>query len=566
MKRSNRSLNCSELELNVQQLYETIYGNDQSLLFNFTTFMLNFFPILFLMVGTIGNTLSFIILTSKKMRKTSTFCYLACLSLVDFAVIYTFSVNFILNQYFNIDIQIKSITLCRIFAFLVYFLPQYSAWILVLVSVDRVFKIIMCSGKLIWSMNPLRFNLFKNCHCNKIINRTDRLNASNPEKSKTNNKVHQLSKKRSFKHNLIKKWNTPKGSIISVSITGVILFIINIHFFVFQIHQYSGVEKINEFEKKLNLMDGEVRIKTFISNYIRNESEFKFRNIRDYYLRKRYEVNPIICSPEHSKRYWTFYRNYWVHIDTLINVFIPSTIMFISCLIICFTIRKSIIKFRRRSRLVYFNVLEIHQNQSKNKPENVLNRKKNEKNCKLPSKQIDCTSTISNTMSPNLSHSFNSIIKVKSATFKPKNNRENLKSDISIKRYSSVPTNIHLKFQEFKIKSRNNKSNYKKLCLFKKCITCNSKFTLQKSNNKKLLKKPDKIYILIILVAINFLFIILTAPIVLFLSLQAKSIHEIEDVKDKARLRLVKVICLFLMNANHVVNILIYGIKILCLD
>ena len=84
-----------------EELFKAINNKHHTFLYDLTTVLLNLFPVLFLIIGTIGNTLSFIILTSKKMRTNSTFCYLACLSLVDFGVIYTFSINFILNQYFN---------------------------------------------------------------------------------------------------------------------------------------------------------------------------------------------------------------------------------------------------------------------------------------------------------------------------------------------------------------------------------------------------------------------------------------------------------------------------------
>ena len=548
-----------------EELFKAINNKHHTFLYDLTTVLLNLFPVLFLIIGTIGNTLSFIILTSKKMRTNSTFCYLACLSLVDFGVIYTFSINFILNQYFNIDIQIKSASLCRIFAFLVYFLPQYSAWILVLVSVDRVFKIIMCSGRLIWSMKPTKFNIFKKCCNQKEVKMADKDVIFNKVgKSVKFEKVPDLSQKRSFKNTLIKKWNTPKGSIISVLITGVILFVLNFHFFVFQINQYTGVDKINEFKRRLRLMTSEESVRNYIEGYFRNESQIKIKNIKEYYLRKHYEINPIICSPENSERYWSFYRNYWVHIDTLTNVFVPSTIMFISCLIICFTIRKSIIKFRRRSRLVYFNVMEIYQKNGKTNDAQSLENgnKQNEKIFKLEPNRLDIPQTSYNsTTTDNSNSTFRMLKRKKSITSKPLPNPSNLKPIVSLKRYSSVPSNIHLKFQEFKMKttvieSKNNDTLLKN-CLIS--ILCNSK-CFQKTKNRTKLKKPDKIYILIILVAINFLFIILTAPIVLFLSLQTKPIHEIEDINLKIRLRFIKVICLFLMNGNHAVNILIYGI------
>jgi hypothetical protein len=101
--------------------------------------LLRIYPILFLFVGTIGNLLSVYVVLRSKLRRYSTFIYLAFLSIVDLIVLYTFSINFILHAWFNIDLQHVSLIACKIYSFSIYFFPQTSAWILTAVSIDRVF-------------------------------------------------------------------------------------------------------------------------------------------------------------------------------------------------------------------------------------------------------------------------------------------------------------------------------------------------------------------------------------------------------------------------------------------
>ena len=264
-------------------------------------------------------------------------------------------------------------------------------------------------------------------------------------------------------------------------------------------------------------------------------------------MMKTYEVNPIICSPENNKRYLKFYRNYWVHIDTLLNVFIPSIIMFISSLIICSTIRRSIIKFRRRSRLVSVfceNTLNVDVTGTISKTKSF--KQKTNKNL-----EVNSLSFVSPTVSLNSSIKIPKIRKI--AFTSPLINH----TKPSIKRFSSVPNNINVKYYQSACLEPGEIKKTKMNNFLKRCF--NFKIFLQKRKTKPPLRKPDKIYILIILVAINVLFIALTAPIVLYLSQQTRQIHEIENQELRISYRFIKTVCVCLMNANHAINILIYG-------
>ena len=50
--------------------------------------ILKIYPVLILILGSFGNLLSFCVLLRAAMRRYSTFCYLACLALIDLGVIH----------------------------------------------------------------------------------------------------------------------------------------------------------------------------------------------------------------------------------------------------------------------------------------------------------------------------------------------------------------------------------------------------------------------------------------------------------------------------------------------
>jgi MFS family permease len=95
------------------------------------------FAFICLLIGSIGNSLSFIVFTQKQLRTHSTFRYLAYLSIVDLIVLYLGLGNLILRDYFLIDIREKNLFLCKFHTFLTYVTTHLSSWILTIVSIDR---------------------------------------------------------------------------------------------------------------------------------------------------------------------------------------------------------------------------------------------------------------------------------------------------------------------------------------------------------------------------------------------------------------------------------------------
>lgn len=95
------------------------------------------FALVCLFVGSIGNSLSFIVFSQKQLRKHSTFRYLAYLSIVDLIVLYLGLGNIILRDFFSFDIRIQNLFLCKSHTFFTYVSTQLSSWILTIVSIDR---------------------------------------------------------------------------------------------------------------------------------------------------------------------------------------------------------------------------------------------------------------------------------------------------------------------------------------------------------------------------------------------------------------------------------------------
>jgi hypothetical protein len=255
------------------------------------------------------------------MRRYSTFCYLACLALVDIGVIITFCVNFISLYHFDYDIQNVSF-LCKLFAFCIYFLPQYSSWILVAVSIDRVI-----------SAKYLR---------------------------------------------LAKTWSKPRHSVLVTLLLGLFLAVLNSHFFLYdnnsvkqwssstgsyqqeQQQQHVMLNNDSLIERYLpsnaftrsdghfsvidSLADNEINEQGAVgrsqsaisyasftlssSQSVSRETTLQGQSDNSIGIQQKprpfFDVNVIHCSLENSLQYQRFYL-YWAWIDLAMNVFIPFT-------------------------------------------------------------------------------------------------------------------------------------------------------------------------------------------------------------------------------------------------
>ena len=273
-------------------------------IFTSIAIILKIYPVLMLIFGSLGNLLSFCVLLRANMRRYSTFCYLACLALVDLFVIITFCTNFISLYHFNNDIQNESFP-CKLFAFSIYFLPQYSSWILVAVSIDRVI-----------SAKYLR---------------------------------------------LAKTWSKPRHSVLVTLLLGLVLGILNSHFFLYdnnyikQQNQQKILPQHNQtaFDRILGpdpLLQPNTDTLSLMYNFpnvgsssLSYESYTPSSIQRDTTLQQQqqqqpfdagitiqqqetplFDVNIIYCSLEYSQDHTTLFH-YWIWIDLLMNVFLPFT-------------------------------------------------------------------------------------------------------------------------------------------------------------------------------------------------------------------------------------------------
>ena len=92
-----------------------------------------------LLFGTFTNILSLLVLSRKRMRKHSTYVYLAILSVIDLLALWLGITRDFLAHGFNI--HIRAWWLCKLHSFFFYYLLDMSSWILVAVSVDRFIAI-----------------------------------------------------------------------------------------------------------------------------------------------------------------------------------------------------------------------------------------------------------------------------------------------------------------------------------------------------------------------------------------------------------------------------------------
>ena len=93
-------------------------------------------------IGIIGNTLSILILSRKRMRKHTSAFYFTVLAVTDLLVLTVGLLRNFLVALMGYDpIRTYSQASCKIHTFLVYFLGQFSAWVLLSVTVERFISV-----------------------------------------------------------------------------------------------------------------------------------------------------------------------------------------------------------------------------------------------------------------------------------------------------------------------------------------------------------------------------------------------------------------------------------------
>lgn len=89
-----------------------------------------------IVLGFIGNTLSLLVWVKIRRCRTSTACFLACLAIADLVALFT-GLNFWMAYVVNTDLRFTSRFSCKFLVYLDFASQFASAWIVVLVTVER---------------------------------------------------------------------------------------------------------------------------------------------------------------------------------------------------------------------------------------------------------------------------------------------------------------------------------------------------------------------------------------------------------------------------------------------
>ncbi|XP_013385641.1 growth hormone secretagogue receptor type 1 [Lingula anatina] len=99
------------------------------------------FPLVFLVFGSAGNILAFVVVLRKPLRHSSSTLYLAVLAIADLGTLWFGLSRHILLAFWDLDIRKIHSSICKLQPFLLYSCLDYSAWILAAVTVERFISV-----------------------------------------------------------------------------------------------------------------------------------------------------------------------------------------------------------------------------------------------------------------------------------------------------------------------------------------------------------------------------------------------------------------------------------------
>jgi len=131
----------SDLPINVTEPALEYNGStdsdDGTLEMSIADFLFVYPAMLFLIAGTIGNTLSFLVFSRKNMKSSVTSVFFRILAITDTLVLWSSVPVFFIAGAFHIDITASSSSACKFFTPFLIVCCYTSCWILVLICVDR---------------------------------------------------------------------------------------------------------------------------------------------------------------------------------------------------------------------------------------------------------------------------------------------------------------------------------------------------------------------------------------------------------------------------------------------
>ncbi|XP_062610501.1 probable G-protein coupled receptor 139 [Saccostrea cucullata] len=110
--------------------------------FQIQRFLRRYIPPFLILIGLVGNVMSFFILRHKSMARHSTNVFLAALSIADLIVLFVGLFRLWIGEILENDFQTESDFMCKFVNLLTYSSSQFSAWLVLAVTVERY--IVVC--------------------------------------------------------------------------------------------------------------------------------------------------------------------------------------------------------------------------------------------------------------------------------------------------------------------------------------------------------------------------------------------------------------------------------------
>ena len=141
-----KGANSLDLFANETSTNGSIKSNDQTLdvsvpgHYHFVTLAVwRIVPAILISIGTVGNGLTIAVILRHKVKLTSTALFLLFLAISDILLLYTAPLRLWIRHYWNMDVRELSEASCKVHTYLTYVSVQLSSWLLVAVTLERVF-------------------------------------------------------------------------------------------------------------------------------------------------------------------------------------------------------------------------------------------------------------------------------------------------------------------------------------------------------------------------------------------------------------------------------------------
>ena len=166
MEENNESLNANVFQ-NLTSLYsKEISYREGNPYFKYEK-ILSYYTLFLIIIGTVCNLISFIVMNRKQMQKYACMKYLSTLAISDMMILYQWNLNTFFKYNFSKppfyqDFEEMSLVSCRLIAFFAFFFLQLSSWLLSLVSFDRLMLVYSSKWKHVMH-KPNRIRLLIGC-------------------------------------------------------------------------------------------------------------------------------------------------------------------------------------------------------------------------------------------------------------------------------------------------------------------------------------------------------------------------------------------------------------------